>query len=218
ALAARSDQRLVAARGKALLAWIYLAAGDEGSAERLAREAVDVVETRGLADQPGSGVAFVALGAVVARRGATKDAWRLLDRGLASLRAAGEPLDLVDALLVAAPVRRALGAPEEARALLAEARALVEGCADAGVLQARLEEVARGLTPAHRRAEGDTDLTERELEVLRFLAEGHSKREIGEALFLSFNTIHSHTKSIYQKLRVSSREAAIARARERGVL
>jgi LuxR family maltose regulon positive regulatory protein len=37
-------------------------------------------------------------------------------------------------------------------------------------------------------------------------------------LFLSYNTIHSHTKSIYQKLRVSSRPAAIERARELGAL
>ena len=79
-------------------------------------------------------------------------------------------------------------------------------------------EVARTLTPAHRRIEGDSDLTERELEVLRYLAEGLSKREIGKELFLSFNTIHSHTKSIYQKLRVSSRQGAIARARELGAL
>ena len=79
-------------------------------------------------------------------------------------------------------------------------------------------EVARTLTPAHRRIEGDSDLTERELEVLRYLAEGLSKREVGKELFLSFNTIHSHTKSIYQKLRVSSREDAIARARELGAL
>ena len=52
--------------------------------------------------------------------------------------------------------------------------------------------------------------------MLRYLAEGLSKRDIGTALFLSYNTIHSHTKSIYQKLRVSSRQAAVERARELG--
>jgi LuxR family maltose regulon positive regulatory protein len=44
------------------------------------------------------------------------------------------------------------------------------------------------------------------------------KRDIGGILFLSYNTIHSHTKSIYQKLRVSSRQAAVERARELGAL
>ena len=89
---------------------------------------------------------------------------------------------------------------------------------DPGVLSGRLVEVARTLTPAHRRIDGDSDLTEREAEVLRYLAEGLSKREIGNALFLSFNTIHSHTRSIYQKLRVSSRQEAVARARELGAM
>ena len=98
--------------------------------------------------------------------------------------------------------------------MLDEARKLLASCPDPGVLSARLVEVARTLTPAHRRIEGDSDLTERELEVLRYLAEGLSKREIGKELFLSFNTIHSHTKSIYQKLRVSSRQDAIARAQD----
>jgi LuxR family maltose regulon positive regulatory protein len=44
------------------------------------------------------------------------------------------------------------------------------------------------------------------------------KRDIGATLFLSYNTIHSHTKSIYQKLRVSSRQAAVEKARELGAL
>ena len=160
----------------------------------------------------------MALGAALARRSELEEAGKLLDRGLANLRARGQPLDIADALLVSAPVRRALEAPAPARAMLEEARKLLATCPDPGVLSARLVEVARTLTPAHRRIEGDSDLTERELEVLRYLAEGLSKREIGKELFLSFNTIHSHTKSIYQKLRVSSRQDAIARARELGAL
>jgi LuxR family maltose regulon positive regulatory protein len=115
-------------------------------------------------------------------------------------------------------VRRALGTLAEARALVAEARALIESCSDPGVLGERLEDVARTLTPTHRRIEGESDLTERELEVLRYLAEGLAKRDIGRTLFLSYNTIHTHTKSIYHKLRVSSRQAAIERAREIGAL
>jgi LuxR family transcriptional regulator, maltose regulon positive regulatory protein len=86
------------------------------------------------------------------------------------------------------------------------------------MLAEEIELVARSLTPTHRRIDGDSDLTERELEVLRYLAEGLSKRDIGRILFLSYNTIHSHTKSIYQKLRVSSRQDAVERARELGAL
>jgi LuxR family maltose regulon positive regulatory protein len=45
-----------------------------------------------------------------------------------------------------------------------------------------------------------------------------SEREIGRELYLSHNTIHSHTRSIYRKLGVSSRKEALRRALELGVL
>ena len=219
-LAARSNQWLVAGIAKAMLARILLETvdGDVDFATAAARHALRTLEVHGVADKPGAGIAHVALGAALARASELEEAAKLLDRGVANLRARGQPLDIADALLVSAPVHRALGAPAPARAMLEEARELLANCPDPGVLGARLVEVARTLTPAHRRIEGDSDLTERELEVLRYLAEGLSKREVGKKLFLSFNTIHSHTKSIYQKLRVSSREDAIARARELGAL
>ena len=56
------------------------------------------------------------------------------------------------------------------------------------------------------------------MDVLRLLANGLSQREIATRLFLSFNTIHSHTKSIYNRLDVSNREQAIRRARELDLL
>ena len=217
-LATRSNQWLVAGIAKAMLARISLEIDDVDVAVSAARRALSTLEVHGVADQTVAGIAHVALGAALARGSELEEAGDLLDRGLANLRARGQPLDIADALLVSAPVRRALGAPAAAREMLDEARELLANCPDPGVLTARLEEVARTLTPAHRRIDGDSDLTERELEVLRYLAEGLSKREVGKELFLSFNTIHSHTKSIYQKLRVSSRDEAIARARELGAL
>ncbi len=217
-LAARSNQWLVAGMAKAMLARISLETDDVDVAVSVARRALSTLEVHGVADKPGAGIAHVALGAALASRDQLEEAGKLLDRGVANLRARGQPLDIADALLLSAPVRRALEAPAPARAILEEARELLASCPDPGVLGARLVEVARTLTPAHRRIEGDSDLTERELEVLRYFAEGLSKREIGKELFLSFNTIHSHTKSIYHKLRVSSRQDAIARARELGAL
>ena len=52
--------------------------------------------------------------------------------------------------------------------------------------------------------------------MLRMLRGPLSERDIGRELYLSHNTIHSHVKSIYRKLGVSSRLAALERARERG--
>jgi LuxR family maltose regulon positive regulatory protein len=213
-----ADRPLFAATAQALLARIALAGDDVDLAEQEAQAAVASLELQNLADQPGAGTAYVALGAVVVRRGRTEEAGDLLVRGLARLRRQGDVREIADALLVFAPVRRALVSLASARTLVEEARLLLAECADPGAVGVELEEVARSLTPAHRRINGESELTERELEVLRYLAEGIPKRDIGTALFLSYNTIHSHTKSIYQKLRVSSRDAAVARARELGAL
>ncbi len=56
-------------------------------------------------------------------------------------------------------------------------------------------------------------LSERELVVLRMLCGPLSERDIGRELYLSHNTVHSHTRSIYRKLGVSSRAEAILKAR-----
>jgi LuxR family maltose regulon positive regulatory protein len=57
-------------------------------------------------------------------------------------------------------------------------------------------------------------LSERELEVLRYLARGLTYEEIGRELFLSLNTIQFHVKNIYGKLLVNKRVQAIEKARE----
>jgi len=61
-------------------------------------------------------------------------------------------------------------------------------------------------------------LSERELEILRLVADGSSDREIAEALFLSLNTIKWHNRQIYSKLGVSSRTQAVALASQAGLM
>lgn len=61
-------------------------------------------------------------------------------------------------------------------------------------------------------------LTERELEVLRHLAQGLSNREIGERLFIALDTVKGHNRRIFAKLQVQRRTEAILRARELGLL
>jgi LuxR family maltose regulon positive regulatory protein len=65
---------------------------------------------------------------------------------------------------------------------------------------------------------GALELTDRELEVLAYLPGPLTQREIGAALWVSFNTVTSHVRSIYRKLGVSSRGEAVERARELGLL
>jgi LuxR family maltose regulon positive regulatory protein len=61
-------------------------------------------------------------------------------------------------------------------------------------------------------------LTERELDVLRLVAQGLSNREIGDRLFLALSTVKGHTRVIFDKLQVQRRTEAVARARELGLL
>ncbi|SDS77835.1 LuxR C-terminal-related transcriptional regulator [Microterricola viridarii] len=61
-------------------------------------------------------------------------------------------------------------------------------------------------------------LSERELQVLTLLASELSGPEIARALFVSVNTLRTHTRHIFEKLAVGNRRAAVRRARERGLL
>ena len=61
-------------------------------------------------------------------------------------------------------------------------------------------------------------LSQRELEILRFIAQGLSNREIGERLFIALDTVKGHNRRIFDKLQVQSRTGAIARASALGLL
>ncbi len=61
-------------------------------------------------------------------------------------------------------------------------------------------------------------LSERELEVLRLLADGCANREVAEQLFISLSTVKGHTSNIYGKLSANNRTQAVARARALGLL
>jgi LuxR family maltose regulon positive regulatory protein len=72
--------------------------------------------------------------------------------------------------------------------------------------------------PSSGRLRTSAELSERETEVLRLLADGESYKEVGEKLFLSLNTVQFHVKSIYRKLLVNKRTQAIEKARERKLI
>jgi LuxR family transcriptional regulator, maltose regulon positive regulatory protein len=61
-------------------------------------------------------------------------------------------------------------------------------------------------------------LTEREIDVLKLIAEGCSNPEIAEKLFLSVGTVKTHVKHIYGKLNVDDRVKAASKAREMKLL
>jgi ATP/maltotriose-dependent transcriptional regulator MalT len=109
----------------------------------------------------------------------------------------------------------------------------------ATLLRAELEHREPGLAPVlHRRlaewhrkhrstgekvehardARAAGDVSDRELTILRALTGPLSERNIARELYLSHNTVHSHTRSIFRKLDVCSRADAVRRGRELGLI
>jgi two-component system, NarL family, response regulator LiaR len=61
-------------------------------------------------------------------------------------------------------------------------------------------------------------ITQREHEILGLIAEGLSNREIGERLFVSENTVKTHSSRLFDKLGVNRRTQAVQKGRELGLI
>jgi len=68
------------------------------------------------------------------------------------------------------------------------------------------------------RGQESLGISEREMEVLRELAAGHSNKEIARRLAVSPNTVKTHVARVFEKLGASRRTEAIRKARELGLL
>ena len=219
-LRARSaHNHLAVIHAHSCLAASHAERGDWVMADQLARTAIDVGHARGLDDHWANAMAHVARGRVLEQRGE-------LDAAEAELRRAVElstdgvaKAEIGYALLAYAEVRHQLGRHDEARALAQEARSAIESCPDPGVLLVLLGRTERRLRVATpRRSSALEELTDRELAVLRLLRSELSLREIGAELYVSLNTVKTHSRGIYRKLDATSREEAVARGRELGLV
>ena len=207
------------------LGYLALAAIEEGAVEEgghLAREATE------LSDSPGFREHFVLMVGHLALARASKLTGRL-EHGEREARRAVElsdrgagRLEVAAARIALARILQVRGAVDDARRAARDARSALERCRDKGTLAGALSALEGG--PMRSRTiprNGPTaieELTDRELAVLRLLPSGLSRREIADALYVSQNTVKTHVKGIYRKLDASSREEAVARARELGVL
>jgi LuxR family transcriptional regulator, maltose regulon positive regulatory protein len=213
--AAASDQWLAGASSLAFRSLVAAAQGRDTDRRNFAEEGAQLARDHRLEALVGE--LSLALAVSKLEDGLREGALDLAEEGTAILRAWGQPLDLAHALLHVVSVARTIGNYGRASSALEEARALVDSCPDPGML---LTGWLAQLTPSsdrHEASEGDA-LTERELVVLRLLRGSLSEREIGNELYLSYNTVHSHTRSIYKKLGATSRARALEVARSRGLI
>jgi LuxR family maltose regulon positive regulatory protein len=190
-------------------------ADDLEAAERYARQATDLADRHGLAEYWIAATALVTLADVLDRRGRTAEAEAAALRGLELARRGRARLETACALLCLARIGSRGGNIDDARARLRAARQIIASCADPGVLTELLARTERVLT-ARTRAAGVArgrpaePLSEREQEILRWLNSQLSLREIAGQLFVSYDTVKTHTRHIYRKLGVSNREQAVS--------
>ena len=202
------------------LAAIQAERDELGAAERFASEALELADETSLTEHWATTMARVVRARALEQRGRLPEAGEEFDRGVKLSRRGVAAVEIGYALLSKAEALQLQGDPEGAAAALKEARLVVQGCPHPGILEDMLRRTERRLMSAPRRVPDgrEVDLTERELSVLRLLPGGLSQREIADALYVSLNTVKSHTKSIYRKLSVNTRDAAVSRGRELGVL
>ena len=173
-----------------------LALGDRESARGLLAETSEVLEAEG----PRGGIRRLILSAWLAQLdGTNAAALGLIETALDRAEVEG----LVEVFIESDRV--VLGLIEE---LAPRRRGLV------AAILARW----RAAAPSNANAELAEPLTDRELEILGYLPDHSTSAELAKQIFVSVNTLKSHTAHIYRKLGVSDRSAAIAKARELGLI
>ena len=183
--------------------------------------AAHIVNTEGLRASPQAFMAFTALGQAQAAVGNVDEAMTTLESGpslqlQSSVQGAWGP---IQHLLVAARVAALAGRAQLAREQLAELATLMSRFTDGMTAMRDRAEAVRQLL----REEVETDitnepLTDRELDVLRLLARDQSLHQIATELYLSVNTVKTHTRAVYRKLGVHARGDALRIARRRSLL
>jgi LuxR family transcriptional regulator, maltose regulon positive regulatory protein len=205
----------------AQLALLALDEDDWESAAWLAARAKALVERSGLAGFPTAALIFAVSAAARSHRGQVEEATADRRRALKLLAGLNDFAPWYDAEARIALARTALrlSDPVSARGLLTEASRVLRQTPDAVVLRQWLDQVWTQLdAPDGSSTGGGWSLTTAELRVLQFLPSHLSFPKIAERLYVSPNTVKTHVRAVYRKLDASSREQAVERARDGGLL
>jgi LuxR family transcriptional regulator, maltose regulon positive regulatory protein len=200
---------------------VAMAGGEWGRAEVFAGQARAVLRRAGIEDSYATPLVCAVQARTAMHRGDVPAARRELVTAQRQrhLLTYALPYFAVQARIELARVHFALADPEGARTLMREVDELLRRRPDLGTL-AREAETLRARLAKERgsSALGASTLTAAELRLLPLLSTHLSMPEIAGELFLSRNTIKSQAISIYRKLGTSSRNQAVTRSRELGLL
>jgi LuxR family maltose regulon positive regulatory protein len=201
------------------LASMAVRSGDLEAAEFHVQRAMALIASHGLGEFWVASTALVTSAELLERRGRQADAeaharkaLQLAERGQARLEAAYAQLCL-------ARMAARTGGGGEFRTRVNAARRIITACDEPGVILSELLAVteraacqtAAAATPGL--AKPPEPLSQREDEILRWLNSQLSLQEIASQLCVSYDTVKTHTRHIYRKLGVSSRQQAVVRAR-----
>ena len=209
----------VATYARGQLALLEMSEGNWEEGSHQGDLAVAQIEESDLGNLLSSGAAKAAAAAAAAHFGNHGLASQRL-RSLAPIQRVlsdAIPFDAFQINLIAAETYLLVGDHRAATVHARTASSRLEAFGDAGIFEERFSGLQKDLI-----SEGETvdvsaepePLTDRELQILTLLQSDLSLRDIGSELFVSRNTAKTHVASVYRKLGVTSRTAAIERARQ----
>jgi LuxR family maltose regulon positive regulatory protein len=204
------------------LAERYLVAAERGdwiAADSYARRSLEIVDDGHFDGYWTSALVLAIAARSCARSGDIPSARRLIRRAarLRRLLTYALPVVSVQALIQLANAYIAVVDPGGARAAIEQATAILQQRPHLGNLAGEVEHLRSRVERISGSGTGASSLTAAELRLLPLLPTHLSLPEIGARLFISRHTVKSEVSSIYRKLGVSSRTAAVERISELGL-
>ena len=201
------------------LALIAAERGQLADAEQHIREATGSGTDLAGGEHFVNAVVSLAAATVFDARGDTAAAADAAHLSIVQASKGGGTAEIAKALLFRAKVLEVVGDHPVAVSSRKEADTLLERCESgnaASLLAAvGLDGAATGRDTRHRVGE---ELTAKELQLLQLLDSPLTRREIGQRLYISINTVKSRQRTLYRKLGAEDRNAAVRRAQELGLL
>jgi LuxR family maltose regulon positive regulatory protein len=215
AAAARdADNRIAVIHASGCLAALDAECGERHRAAQRCERVQLLAEAQGLSEHWATAIAEATRARIETRpeiaRAAAQHAVMVSRRGMARIEAAYS-------LVTLAEIQSRTGTA--VHDVVRDARETVATCPDPGILASMTSRLTRYVPERPRQdVAAPSELTARELDVLRLLGVALTQREIARTLYVSANTVKTHTRNLYAKLGASTRVEAVERAHQLGLL